>query len=426
MTLDQTLTRAARQVADGVRPPVVDPDEIRTRARRSQRRRVSLAATAALVTVVAAGAVLVSTLDPPATAPVDPAPSPSPTPTSEPAPKTNPFPKSMTLEEVVAHPDALLSTVAMAPDDPDTRMSVWTVSCTRPCPKDQHPLSFSAVALTTDGYETTTYLRPTFDVGVDLHVSSPREGLFLLVDISNDREWLVDVVAGTDRYVTRVSTPLAPEDPQLWFPCTGRWRQTWCSLDPEAGTAHKWPQEWDGSAAQPDSGDPPWGANPEPRSTSATGRLEAWWDTASGRQVRTLAEVTKGDYVLGSPPGEMSLWAREDGYSLDFYTSRDGGASWDTVTRPADDLSTLSFLQVKRAPSGTYFVSSTYPRLQVWRGEASGGAFREVYQQPELDVPETTGAGLWTHGDLVYVSGYATVAVSDDDGLTWRTVQTWR
>lgn len=424
MTLDQRLTTAARQVADGVRPPDVDPDEIRMRARRSQRRRVSLAAAAALVAVVAASAVLVSTPDPRMSEPVNPAPSPSRTLTSEPTPEPNPFPRSMTPEEVVAHPDALLSTVAVAPDAPDTRMALWSVSCTRPCP-EKGPYSFSALALTTDGYETTTFVRPGFTLGVNLEVSSPRQGLFLVVDVSNAREWLVDL-DGTVRPVTRASRELSPDDPRLWFQCTGRWRQTWCALDPTTATAYEWPRAWDGSAARPDSGDRPWGANPEPRSTLATGRLEAWWDTDSGRQVRTLAEVTKGDYVLGSPPGEMMLWAREDGYSLDFYTSRDAGASWEKVTRPADGLSTGDFLHVTRAPSGTYFVSSIYPRLRVWRGEASGGAFREVYQQPELDVPETTGAGLWTQGDLVYVSAYATVAVSADDGLTWRTIQTWR
>ena len=423
MTLDQRLTTAARQVADSVRPPAVDPDEIRTRARRSQRRRVSLVATAALVAVVAASAVLVSTPDPRTSAPVDPAPSPSRTLTSEPTPEPNPFPRSMPPEEVVAHPGALLSTVAIAPDHPGTRMSVWSVSCTRSCP-GHGPYSFSAVALTSDGYETATYVRPGFITGVDLHVSSPREGLVLVVDIGNGREWLVDL-DGTVRPVTRVFEEFSPDDPRLWFQCTGRWRQTWCALDPTTATAYEWPRAWDGSAARPDSGDRPWGANPEPRSTSATGRLEAWWDTAGGRQVRTLAEVTKGDYVLGSPPGEMSLWAREDGYSLDFYTSRDGGTSWEKVTRAADDLPSGD-LQVTRAPSGTYFLYTTYPRLQVWRAEAFGGAFREVYQQPELAVPETTGAGLWTQGDLVYVTGYATVAVSADDGLTWRTIQTWR
>lgn len=422
MTLDQTLTRAARQVAAGVRPPVVDPNEIRALARRSQQRKVSLVATAALVAVVAASALLVPALDARTSTP-DPAPSPSRTLTSAPTPEPNPFPRSMSPEEVVSLPGALLSTVAIAPDDPDTRMSVWSVSCTRPCP-GQGPYSFSALALTTDGYETATYLRPGFTTGVDLHVSSPRDGLFLVVDISNGHEWLVGL-DGTLRPVKRVFEELSPDDPRLWFQCAGRWRQTWCALDPTTATAYEWPPDWDGSAARPDSGDRPWGANPEPRATSATGRLEAWWDTAGGRQVRTLAEVTKGDYVLGSPPGEMSLWAREDGYSLDFYTSRDGGASWQKVTRAADDLPSGD-LQVRRAPGGTYFVYTTYPRLRVWRGDASGGPFREVYQQPELDVPETTGAGLWTQGDLVYVTGYATVAVSDDDGLTWRTIQSWR
>jgi hypothetical protein len=156
-----------------------------------------------------------------------------------------------------------------------------------------------------------------------------------------------------------------------------------------------------------------------------TGRLEAWWDTDGGRQVRTLARVTQGDYVLGTPPGEMAHWARPSGDILDLWSSRDGGATWQRDSREASGLDGGYFL-VRRSPTGTIFAVSVYPDLVVWRADADRGAFEEVYRQPGQPGAETTGAGLWTDGDLVHVSGFATAAVSADDGLTWTTVRTWR
>jgi hypothetical protein len=37
-----------------------------------------------------------------------------------------------------------------------------------------------------------------------------------------------------------------------------------------------------------------------------------------------------------------------------------------------------------------------------------------------------SGAGLWTQDGLIYANSNATAAVSEDDGLTWTTIQTWR
>ena len=66
------------------------------------------------------------------------------------------------------------------------------VQCSRPCP-ERGPYAFTGVALTTDGYATATYLRAQFPDGTSLEVTTPQDGLFLVVDTSNGREWLVDV-----------------------------------------------------------------------------------------------------------------------------------------------------------------------------------------------------------------------------------------
>ena len=82
--------------------------------------------------------------------------------------------------------------------------------------------------------------------------------------------------------------------------------------------------------------------------------------------------------------------------------------------------------KMKRSPDGALLAYSIYPRLIVWRAEASGGPFVKVFEQSGGSLAETTGAGLWTQDDLVYATANATVAVSDDDGRTWETVDTWR
>ena len=163
-------------------------------------------------------------------------------------------------------------------------------------------------------------------------MSSPEGRRFLVTDQSNGGEWLVDV-AGNVRRVTRVATEFRPADPRLWFQRPGHWRSTWCALDPDSANAYAWPRAWDGSAASPAVGDPPWGANPEPRATSSSGRLEAWWDTDRGRQVRTLAVAHEGDYILDSPSGEMAYWARPDGAdTVELHISRNRGADWEVDT----------------------------------------------------------------------------------------------
>jgi hypothetical protein len=426
MTLDQRVSRAARLVAEGVEPPLVDADEIRARARAVRHRRASLVAAATVTAVVAIGAIVAVDRDD-APGPVDPAPSPTRSVTEEPTPEPTPdagrLPRSMTPEEVVARPDALVSTVAVDPADPDTRLSIWSVPCGRPC-RARGPFAFDALALTTDGYATTTYVRPTFEIGVDLHVTVPREGVFLLVDESNGREHLVEV-DGTQRAVTRVDEPIQPDDPRLWFPCSTGWRQNWCSLDLDAAAAHQWPNAWDGSAVRPGTGARPWGTNPRPRPTSQSGHLEAWWDTDEGRQLITLTDTFSGDYVLDTPAGEMAFWARPGGGTIDIWSSRDGGATWQRDGRAAPGV-TDDYLIVRRSPGGAFLAVSIYPRLVVWRAGAESGGFEEVYRQPGRAGGETSGAGLWTDGDLVHVSGFATAAVSADDGLTWTTVREWR
>jgi hypothetical protein len=273
-------------------------------------------------------------------------------------------------------------------------------------------------------------------------VLSPRDDVFLLNDAANGREWLVDVDDGTQHRVARVGSELRPTDPRLWFEC-GIARgdsNTWCSLDVDTATAHAWPEAWSFSAVPPYVGDEPWGWEPpgwsltrtgpfqdDPGSTGrfdapGGGTYEAWWDANGSRQRRQFSANAMGT-VSGSPPGDLAYWTRRLGSdTVDLHTGRERGAVWELETRAAPGLRRL--IQMMRSPDGALLAWAEYPRrLVVWRAEASGGGFRQVHQ---ASGPETYGGGLWVRDDVVYANGHGAAAVSDDGGLTWTTIDSWR
>jgi hypothetical protein len=342
----------------------------------------------------------------------------------------------MTPEEVVNAPDAELEAVAVAPGDPDVRISMWRALCGY-CPDRPDgrggflgPPTFTGMALTTNGYETATYVRNPFSQR-SISVQSPRDDVFLINDTGNGREWLVDL-DGTVRSVARVETELVPTDPRLWFECArpGGDSSTWCSLDPDAATAYAWPDPWSGSAMSPESavspnsGVEPWGWSPSSSGTFEDPGVvvEAWWDDSGVRHRRVLATDARGGVVIGSPAGDLAYWTWQIGDNkVDLHTGRDRGAAWYVDSRDAPGVN--RWMQMTRSPDGALLAWTTYPHLVVWRAEASGGGFRQVY---EAFGPETAGAGLWTQDALVHASGSATAAVSEDGGLTWTTIESWR
>ena len=116
-----------RGLSDRVTPPPYDA--ITTAARRRDRRSVVRAAVVAMTAVglVVVGMVAVRGLDSAEPEPVHPPiTSPTPTPSDEPRPTEKNTPQSlgsMTPEEVVTAADAELEAVAVAPGDPDVRIS---------------------------------------------------------------------------------------------------------------------------------------------------------------------------------------------------------------------------------------------------------------------------------------------------------------
>jgi hypothetical protein len=402
MTLDQRLTDAAHHLADGLVTPDVDIDAVRAQARSNRRRTTALAVAAAVTAVVA----MATALDGRATSAPTPATTPTPTPSQ--VSSRDWSPALMTPKVVVNSPGAQLETVGVAPGNTDIRVSVWDVA------------GYRGMALTTDGYRTTTYASVPDEA--NQVVGSPRDGVFLLSN-GSDKQWLVDV-KGAVRRVGRVAGGFSPSDPRLWFQCAhGSWRSGWCALDLRTATAHVSSKKWDGSAVRPGLGAQPWGAHPEPRAASTTGRLEAWWYTSRGRQVRTVARAHDGDYVCATPPGEMAFWA-PGGRSgtLDIHTSSNGGADWAVETRALPGGGAHG--PVTRSPDGALLTYTTGANLVVLRAEAIGGPFREVYETSSFGPDGVSAIG--TQGRFVYLNAGDTAAVSQDGGRTWTTIRTWR
>jgi hypothetical protein len=404
MTLDQRLSDAARHIADGLVPPAVDLDRVRAQARSNRRRAASLAVAAVVTTVVG----VTTLVDGRATSAPPPIPATTPTPTQTSNRAWSPA--SMTPEVVVHTPAALLQSVGVAPGNTDVRMSIWAVA------------GYRGMALTTDGFRTTTYASAPPEEANQV-VSSPKDGVFLLSD-GSDHEWLVDV-RGTVRRVKRVvDSSFAPADSRLWFQCVyGSWRSRWCALDLRTATAHVSSKKWDGSAVRPGLGAQPWGAHPEPRAASTTGRLEAWWYTDRGRQVHTVAAAHDGDYILGTPPGEMAFWAPGPrSGTLDIHTSRNGGSDWKAETRTGPGIG--GHARVTRSPDGALLTYTIGEKLVVLRAEAGGGPFRKVVETESFGGEPAAGIGI--QGGLVYLNAGDVAVVSRDGGRTWTTIRTWR
>jgi hypothetical protein len=362
-----------------------------------------------------------------------PSTSPTPVPSEQATPSDPPEPQSlesMTPEEVVNAPDAELESVAVAPGDADVRLSLWHALC-HWCPDRPDgrggflgPPTFTGMAITSDGYETATFVRHSFS-GVVTAVLSPRDDVFLVVDTGNGREWLVDL-DGTVRRVQRVGAELRPSDPRLWFECgrAGGWTTTWCSLDPDAATAYVWPEEWNRSAVSPNTGEQPWGWSPASEGTFEEPGVvvEAWWDDAGTRHRRVLATDARGDVVSGAPAGELTYWTWHLGdKAVDIHTGRDQGTAWTVESRSAPGFS--RYARMTRTPDGALLAWTSYPHVVVWRAEASGGGFRRVH---EAVGPELAGAGLWIQDGVIYVNGSGTAALSSDGGLTWSAIESWR
>lgn len=445
-----------RRLSGEVRPPAFESLK-QVAGRRDRRATVSvaLASVAAVAAVVAGGLLVVHPgEDRPEPAPVVPTPTPTPArpdKTGKPSEKpTHASETSMTPKEVVLADDASLALTGVSADDPDFRVSKWVATC-HWCPTSEvGKPSFTALAITTDGYATATYRRAPFESGLE-HVESPGPGLLLIVDRANGYEWLARD-DGTITALERDFEEVPAADPRLWFMClanTGHStaggaepqdaKLTWCVLDPDADTVHIWEGPWEGtdfavgirpSVISPGSADPLWGFQDQ-----IDDRLVAWWLADGTRHYQDLGPSTGNGVVLNSPPGTMSYWSWLKGSdTLSVFTSDDEGSTWQTTDlgvsfRPDDYYFGLAYTPggdlVGRQDDAFYPQNSTHMSegLRLWRADfVKGSNFELVYEAKTGNDISIEDPAFTLLDDRIWASRLW----SDDDGQTWVEEATWR
>jgi hypothetical protein len=428
-----------RRIAHLIQQPSLEA--ILSTARRRRRRAIAAGtAVGAVLTVLVGGGALLTDYDD-VSAPVD-------------GPARGP----MTPEKIVTGETSRLVSAATSLDDIDVRIAVWEADCTGCGESDGAGGTMSALALTTDGFASATYVASpvaddqTFRQAGEVYgprIENPAEDLFLIVDTERPGEWLV-TADGTVRRVERVTTELAPTDPRLWFRChpvnpPPAWEESgvpmidpahlfpWCALDPDSATAYEWPARWNGSLTLPNSGDEPWGIDNLWQPTYA------WWEIDGQRQRRFLSDrVADARGAVWNPPTGGPLFFTRIGYepTIDLLIPGEGPAA-QVVTRDAPDAPVPSdppsaqFDMMTGTPEGSLLAVETYSQTVIWRADdLAGSDFELVHESASTpDVGQTQST--WVHeptivGDRIHVRTPRGVVVSDDDGRTWTEITTWR
>ena len=362
----------------------------------------------------------------------------------------------MSPREVVQADNAHLVWTAVSADDPDFRVSIWEAECTW-CPRVgesrfPHPRC-TAMAITNDGFATTTYRHTNVieEEGglLPVHAVSAAPGLLLLVDGSNGGEWLVrddgtvtrlarkDDAKPTGETGSRFAWLTNYQHPPWVNPPTPS--STWCKLD--ANTVHAlgsstwWGMDEIGhdTASMVSPVSPfRWGLR-----NQSFDRLVGWWDDGGSRHTKDFGAAKASGVVANTPDGVMSYWAWPKGSpTLTIFTSSNRGASWRKSTLPVPYRPIKWYdLDLSWTPDGALLIrqdeafdvtdssGNTDFGIRLWRSSSptSRGAFTMVYEGSPGDTdfgsPAFTvdGSRIWSKG-----------LWSDDDGVTWHAIERWR
>ncbi len=440
--------------------------EVHRRIDRERRRRAASAVVAAtvVVVVVAVGAFALGNLTSRTPDPADshrPQPSPTRSESERPAERFRPAEgtERLTPRQTVLSYNAVLVHAVTAFDDPEVRVSLWETVCLAcpPCPECRSHPSFRALALTGDGYRTTTYLRPVQN-NIQSITRIGRDS-FLLNDELNAWQRLL-TSDGRLRRVRMVDEHRAPDDPRLVFQCDrnltdpvkgyAKGESGWCVLDERSATASPLPATWviGRSMGRPALGQRPWGVEYvyTPRPGGGLGGYDrAWWVDAGERRYAALPrEPQRGPVASLSDddtPAYYSwpLWSDH----VDVYVVRDrSGGLRKVASRPWLPLSRAEMAEAghpeevglyasfARTPSGgllawSYRDITARPGLTIWRADSlTRGEFETVYEDGrQVAMSSGLGLDLAVHDSRIYLD----TLVSDDDGRTWtEPVTTWR
>jgi hypothetical protein len=461
MTVDDL--RELAHLADGVDGH--SPDrlaEVHRRIERARRRRAASAVATAVLVVLAvvAGSFTLADLTGRTPDPADshrPTPSPTRSETERPVERFHPEEGTnrLTPRQTVLSYNAVLLQAVTAFDDPEVRVSLWQTDCLAcpPCSECRSHPTFRALALTSDGYRTTTYLRPgTHNVQ---SITRTGDDAFLLNDELNARQRLL-TTDGRLRPVRMVDEQRSTKDAGLVFQCDrnltdpvigyDKGEAGWCVLDVRSATAASLSATFvvGRSSARPALRQQPWGIEyvyPAP----GIGYDRAWWADDGARRYAELPRTPTFQPVLSlsedDTPTYITWRPWSDHVEVFAVTDRSGDLrkvgrrSWLPVTR--EEISERGhpkevalYPHYARTPEGallawSYRELTRRPGLTVWRADSlTRGAFETVYEDGR-QVTESSNLGL----DLAVHDGriYLDTLVSDDDGRTWtEPVTTWR
>lgn len=421
---------------------------------RSTRRRRAAAAGAGVAGLALAALVLGTTLrgsTQHTEQPIDvPSPEPTPTLTERPQQLFHPAKgtKRLTPRQAVLSDTAGMNFAIASPDDPAVRLSSWTSVCEvcRRAPDARLAPTFSALAVTGDGFRTASYVR--LPILILDAVRSVDEDNFLLVDEANGVQRLVST-DGSVRRVHLVAEERTPDDPRLVVPCGGfevGYGDGWCVLDVASATEARVRDTLMSSGTS--DGDPALGQRPWGLESVASGEGRTWWDDGGVRKYQWAPLVDGSDFdavpslARGEDTPTYVRW-RFWSHALDVFTVKDraaglepvGSRSWVPLERR--DVAEVghpkevgAMPHYARTADGALLAWATLdltddPGFTVWRAPSlMRGDFETVYEGPPKGPsaynyePEL----LLRHGRL-----HLGTLVSDDDGRTWtEPITTWR
>jgi hypothetical protein len=419
----EDLRELGHAVERQVQPPRFADLQSRSRRRVARRRGAGVALAAAAAVAVVAGVQLSdgdarTAPPPPATAPTD-----GPT---EDGPHTS--------EEVVTHPDADLSQLAVDPEDTDVMASAWRWCPTERCGREQR-----GVALTDDGFDTVTYV-PVARGWPDLEALG--DGRFYLGQGRIDDARVVSVDADVPLTVDRTPAPVADGEVVVATTSTGRVR--WLAVDGAAATAH--------AVALPPLGADQLVQQPGGRlvATQYYGEYGVAWsddggDTWSQQQLPGVPGMSTYQVLESLEPDTIAVAEGGDGATLfafdRVHRSTDGGATWDVVDIPQvdGDQAYLGWAHVRDDGSLVSYMSSwSDARAHRPTAHPSGPYESEGTDWSRLRLVEPGLVGADT-GDLlasqvqllgvlpgdgsrIYVHDAGEAYVSADGGTTWEPV----
>jgi hypothetical protein len=344
-------------------------------------------------------------------------------------------PADLTPEQIVHDPRSTLDAMAVSPSDPDVRAAIWQL-----CPYGQCGPALQALAVTDDGFDTTSYV--SLPGHAYAHLTSLRGDEFFLHAVDK----ITAIVDGSGAIrsvdVSGEAGPIGRSEVLI----DGTWRPTiFYAINAHSGRAHRLSTPADARQVieQPDGRLVAVGEQKQAWSvsTSADGG-ETWSDGAFDPAVGALVSP-----VQSADNDTMALVEGADGATLfpfiASWRSVDGGYTWQryepVIEGAGDDQAAISGQAVRPDGSLLVFVDGwsdatiRQPSVHLYGTYASDGTDWTHFSPLEPTLPPGADTGHWlaaavwlratTYDDgvqrLYIQTNGNNVFRTDDGGLTW-------